>query len=356
MDKQKLLIRPVCEHDLIPLCDIAHKVGAALPSLPSDKASLAKKIQLSLDSFAQKNEHSSRLFLFVLEDVLQHKLIATSAIEAEAGYLSPFYSYCVETLIQNYTFHEHQAENSIKIHREQENKVLYLSNHYQEASLLCTLWVDPKHRSLGQGSFMSRMRYLFMAEFPDFFSDSIIAEMRGVFDENNQFPFWKGLGQLFYNMDIQQAEILLAHEGSQFISKLNPMLPIYVALLPIEAQKAIAEVNTNTKPALHLLEKEGFIYRNHIDVFDGGPIVEARKKDIRTIKTSQTAILVGFKTFNTSPDASTSLYMICNTKLNFRVTLGLVEWHQENEVYLEEDLAQLLELSVGDKIRLNLFR
>lgn len=354
MNKYKFLVRPVQENDLIPLCDIASKVGTALPTLPKDKTTLEKKIQRSLDSFSQKNSIAARLFFFVLEDLEQKKIVATSAVQAQTGYYSPFYSYYIESLVQKYQF----LTDKGTIEREQRNTVLYLSNRYQEASLLCSLYVDPAHRSLGQGSLMSRIRYLFVAEFSDLFSDYFIAEMRGIFDEKNQFPFWEGLGRHFYDMEINEAERLLTMEGSQIISDLNPKLPIYVSLLPITSQQVIGKVHDNTKPALHVLEKEGFSYCNHIDVFDGGPIVEINKKDIHSIKTSQTAFLTGYKKSNTKEGISQTekFYIVCNAKLNFLATLTTVEWQEDDEVCLEKAVAELLGLSLGDKIRLVAFR
>lgn len=354
MDRQKLLIRPVSENDLIPLCDIASRVGAGLVSLPADQNIIREKIKRSIDSFAGENAIEARLFLFVLEDLEKNKIIATSAIEARSGTLWTFYSYFVTYLVQQY----HSSKSPEIFAREQRNKVLYLSNDYQETSLLCTLYVDPGYRSLGLGSLMSRIRYVFMAEFPDSFSEKIIAEMRGVFDEQNRFPFWEGLGRHFYQMSLLEAEKLLSLEGSQIISDLNPRLPIYVDLLPVDAKAAIAEVNQGTKPDLHVLEKEGFVYQNHIDVFDGGPIIEARRKDIRTVKLSQTAIVLGLiQNFEQNRDSvENMLYMVSNAKLDFRACLAQVEWHNGNEVYLENHVMQLLGLSLGDRIRLCAFR
>lgn len=367
MNRQKFLIRPVQENDLISLCDIASKVGAGLPTLQNDRKILQEKIKRSLDSFAEKIAEQDRLFFFVLEDLEKKQIIGTSAIQAQVANQTPYYSYYVTPFIQKYHF----TDRNEKIQIEQENKILFLSNDYQDSSLLCTLYVDPDNRSLGQGALLSRIRYLFMAEFPDFFAERVIAEMRGVYDENMQFPFWEGLGQHFYKMDIVQAEKLLAIEGTRIITELNPRLPIYLALLPLATQKAVGEVNPYTKPALHVLEKEGFIYQNHIDVFDGGPIVEARKKDIYSIKTSQVVNLSGTmdettekqksnnenkKNEKNSAVAEKSLYIICNGRLNFRATVGRVEWQEKDSVFLEKSVIELLGLSIGDKLRLSAFR
>ncbi len=352
MEKNNVLIRPVRENDLISLCDIASKVDGSLPSLLNDRKFLANKINRSMESFAQINEEQARIFFFVLEDLEEERIIGTSAIEAQVAYHGPYYTYYVTTLIQKYRSLDLHQENAIT----QPNKILYLSNDYQDSSLLCTLFINPANRSLGEGSLLSRTRLLFIAEFPDFFSNRIIAEMRGVYDQNMEFPFWDSVGQRFYNMDIIEAEKILAIEGTHIVTELNPRLPIYVPLLPLATQKIIGEVNVNTKPALHTLGKEGFFFQNHIDVFDGGPILEARKKDIRTVKTSQVAIIVGFLPPVSKDESKDFLYIVCNAKLNFRATLAKVQWHKEEGVFLEKSIVQLLELSIGDKIRLCAFR
>ncbi len=48
-----------------------------------------------------------------------------------------------------------------------------------------------------------------------------------------------------------------------------PKLPIYINLLSKEAQAVIGQVHDNTKPALKLLEREGFCCRDYVDIFDG---------------------------------------------------------------------------------------
>ena len=66
-----------------------------------------------------------------------------------------------------------------------------------------------------------------------------------------------------------------------------PKYPIYVNLLSEEAQAVIGKVHDKTKPALQLLETEGFSCRGYVDIFDGGPTVEAHLQHIRTAQASR---------------------------------------------------------------------
>ena len=49
----------------------------------------------------------------------------------------------------------------------------------------------------------------------------------------------------------------------------------------------IGKVHTKTKPALQLLEQEGFSCRGYVDIFDAGPTVEAQLQNIRTAQASR---------------------------------------------------------------------
>ncbi len=53
-----------------------------------------------------------------------------------------------------------------------------------------------------------------------------------------------------------------------------PKHPIDTHFLSQEAQDVIGQVHPQTAPARAVLEKEGFRYRNYIDIFDGGPTLE----------------------------------------------------------------------------------
>ena len=70
-----------------------------------------------------------------------------------------------------------------------------------------------------------------------------------------------------------------------------PSHPIYVELLQKEAQMVIGMVHDDSRPAMRLLEKEGFVQIPEVDIFEAGPIVQAETNNIRTVRESQKAIL-----------------------------------------------------------------
>src|SRR5262245_27586413 len=114
-------------------------------------------------------------------------------------------------------------------------------NDYTGASEIGSLFLLPAYRRDGIGKFLSRCRYLMLAQFPDLFDDIVISEIRGVQDKQGESPFYKNLAQHFFQMDFKKADFTYATQGGQFISDLMPKYPIYVNLLDERAQAVIGQ-------------------------------------------------------------------------------------------------------------------
>jgi arginine N-succinyltransferase len=65
-----------------------------------------------------------------------------------------------------------------------------------------------------------------------------------------------------------------------------PRYPVYVELLPDEAQACVGLTHADTIPARRMLEAEGLRYENHVDIFDAGPVLECHIGDLRTVRDS----------------------------------------------------------------------
>jgi arginine N-succinyltransferase len=65
-----------------------------------------------------------------------------------------------------------------------------------------------------------------------------------------------------------------------------PRYPVYLDLLPKEAQDAVGMTHRDTMPARKMLEAEGLRYENHVDIFDAGPVLECHIVDLRTVRES----------------------------------------------------------------------
>ena len=88
-------------------------------------------------------------------------------------------------------------------------------------------------------------------------------------------------------MEFSRADYLCGTGQKAFIAELMPKHPIYTHFLSPEAQAVIGEVHPQTAPARAVLEKEGFRYRNYVDIFDGGPTLECDIDRVRAIRKSR---------------------------------------------------------------------
>ncbi len=281
-----LLVRPVALSDHHEILALARQAGIGMTSLPPDSQVLEKKSRgRSPVSPASRKAAKDERFLFVLEDAEKKKLVGTCGIKAHVGLRHPFYSYKLSTLVQ--------TSEKLEIYSLQ--RVLHMVNDYTGATEIGSLFLLPAYRRDGIGKFLSRCRYLMLAEFPDFFSDVVIAEIRGMQDENGDSPFYKNLAQHFFQMEFQKAEFINATQGGQFISDLMPKYPIYVNLLDARAQAVIAQPLEASKPAVQLLEHEGFRHQGYIDVFDAGPTMQAERTLIRTVRKSRASQVTRIK-------------------------------------------------------------
>ena len=169
--------------------------------------------------------------------------------------------------------------------------------------------------------------------------------MRGVVDENGKSAMWSALGAHFFQIEYPKADTMTS-ESKKFIADLMPEYPIYVALLPQDAQDVIGKVHSNTRPALELLKQEGFEYRGVVDIFDGGPAVHCETQNIRTIRNSISGA-VGEVVESVS---DTERLLISNSKIEFCCCLGSVSWN-DNQATIDAKTAEALNLKVGDSIR-----
>jgi arginine N-succinyltransferase len=332
-----MLVRPVMISDHAEILALAHEAGIGMTSLPEDAGVLKTKIENAVASFAGSEQmKGDERFLFALEDTSNGKLVGTAGVVAHVGIKCPFYSYKLSTIVQ--------SSEEVGVYSLQ--KVLHMVNDYTGASEIGSLFLLPEYRRDGIGKFLSRCRYLFIAEFPEFFSDIVISEIRGVQDENGDSPFYRNLAEHFFQMNFKKADFINATKGGQFISDLMPKYPIYVDLLDKKAQEVIGVPLEASKPAIKLLEAEGFRHQGYIDVFDGGPTMQAERSQIRTVRKSRKAKISEIK-----PLLGTTKYMLATTKLaEFRMSFGLLEENKDG-VAVATDVAGAMKLKVGDEVR-----
>lgn len=332
-----LRVRPIRLTDLDELEQLAIESGVGMTTLPANRASLKEKICSSLTSFHEDiTLPEDEYYLLGLEDTETKKIVGTSGVMSSTGSHDPFYSYKLSTLIQ---FSQELGINK-KI------QTLALVNDLTGVSEVCTLFLNQNYRKSGGGRLLSRIRFLFMAEHSDRFHQTVIAEMRGVQNEAGHSPFWRNLGSHFFDMDFSKADYLSAVGNKQFISDLMPRYPIYVLLLPKEAQEVIGVVHEATRPAAALLGREGFTFRGYVDIFDAGPTLQATLHQIQTVRDSKRAVVAGYGEYQESPR-----FLISNTLIDFRGVYETLSVNPDGSVHLKRETAEALEVQVGDTIR-----
>jgi arginine N-succinyltransferase len=337
-----IIIRPIKMTDYDDLHRIAIESGHGFTSLPVNEEILRKRISHSEESFkTQVNHPGSQGYLFVMEDIETGQVVGTAGIEAAVGLDNAFYHYHLGKVVH--------SSRELNIHNTVET--LALCNDYSGATEICTLFLQESHRKNSNGRFLSRCRFLFIAEHKERFSDCIIAEMRGVSDENGQSPFYSWLEEHFLSIEFTKADYLTGIGNKGFIAELMPKYPVYVNLLSKEAQKVINKVHDNTVPALRLLEAEGFSRRGYVDIFDAGPTVEAERNQIRAIRESNKyQVLID----DNCGEESNQKYIVCNTQVeNFRATqVKLILRETANQVVITNKVAQALQVKKDDWVRL----
>jgi len=300
------VIRPVRVEDLESIVQLAAGAGGGLTTMPSDHGVLLGRIENSVASFAAKvDEAGDEYYLFVLEDSETGQVIGTSAVFATVGQTVPFYNYKVLKVVQV------SQDPPIKVATE----MLSLANDYTGASEMATLYMDPHRRVGGLGRLLSKSRFMYMALHGTRFSDLVIAELRGWVDENGRSPFWDAVGRKFFNMEFVDADRINGLGNNQFIGDVMPKFPIYTNLLPEDARRVIGKPHEQSAIALRFMEEEGFRYRGAVDIFDAGPIVEAHRSNITSVRDT----LLG--TLDDTPDKVDGVvHMVANPDpANFKV-------------------------------------
>ncbi|EGQ7854160.1 arginine N-succinyltransferase [Vibrio vulnificus] len=335
-----LVVRPIAMSDYESLHTCAVESGHGFTSLPVNQELLTNRITHSEYSFAKTNvtEPGDEGYLMVGFDSETGEIAGTTGIEASIGWDVPFYSYHISKIVHS----------SPKLGVNNVVKLLTFGNNYTGCSEICTLFLREKFREGLNGRLMSKCRFLMMAEHPHRFSQTIFAEMRGVSDAQGNSPFWQWLQEHFFSIDFTMADYLTGIGKKGFIADLMPKLPIYINLLSPEAQAVIGQVHENTRPALRLLEKEGFTNRGYVDIFDGGPTVECDLRNIESVRHSVRAKV------RINEHASSKDFLIANTSFeDFRATAAKAAYDPAtSSVILSPVVANALNLQEGDYVRM----
>ena len=271
-----------------------------------------------------------------MEDTSNQQIVGTAAVIACLGSAEEFYSYKLNKVTQSCK----ELDKRVTF------ETLNLSNHFEGLAEVATLYLHPDYRKNSNGKLLASTRYMFMAEFRHRFPESVMSDLRGYFDEQGRSPFWDAVGRHFFAMSFAEADLYGAIHGNQFIADLMPKHPLYVNMLPEPAQQVIGQPNVKGKAALEMLKREGFAWNGHVDIFDAAPSVDVRIDEVRTVKQSVKAEIIGLSEYR---DDSTALIATCQED-DFKVGLSTISV-EKGGVRIPRDTLLGLGLELGDAVR-----
>ena len=333
-----MIIRPITHADLDALVGLAGNTGVGLTTLPPNEAELAKRVDAAVASFAGTAHKADEIFLFVLEDTIAKRVVGTCGLATAVGLRQPWYSYRVGLVVH--------ASQELGLFTQ--TPTLFLTNDHTGHSELCSLFLDAGYRRDRNGQLLSKSRLLFLAQHRERFSKKIIAELRGVSDDDGKSPFWESLGRHFFSMEFSQADYLTGIGKKSFVAELMPKHPLYSSFLTAEAQAVIGKPHPHTVPAMRMLEGEGFRYEGYVDIFDAGPTVECDVDDVSAVARSR---IFKVAISNMPSAADTVNYLVSNTGINdYRATL-VEATPVAGKFPLLAEVAAALRVNAGDEIR-----
>ncbi|WP_051340349.1 arginine N-succinyltransferase [Azospirillum halopraeferens] len=335
-----LVLRPARPADLGALVRLAESAGTGLTTLPASREALAARIDRSAAAFAAADiaEPGPESYLLVAEDTADGAVVGTTGLFAAVGLENGFFNYRIVRLTKT------SRELGVRL----DTRLLTLVNDFTGATEVGTLFLAPGHRRGGNGQLLARSRYLMLAEFPDRFAATVLAEIRGWLRDDHASPFWDAIGRHFFRMPFPEADLLSGLGHARFIADLMPRYPIYIDLLPPEAQAVIGKPHDRAQPALALLLREGFRFNQTIDIFDGGPVVEARRDDIRTVRDSAAVTVDRIAPAADGPPT----HIACTTRLGDLRVARVRARRDGGGVIIDAAAARRLGAVPGDRLRL----
>ncbi|MET4896521.1 arginine N-succinyltransferase [Sphingomonadaceae bacterium jetA1] len=331
-----IVLRAAGGHDLSALYDMARTTGGGFVNLPPDEAKLGQRLAAADAAFARDTDSFGvDRFLFVLENSATRAIHGTCQIFSHIGTDAPFYSYRID---------RHGADHGV-LGRSVDHTTLTICTDHAGCSEVGGLFLRADARAGGAGTLLARSRYLFIAMHRRRFADRTIAELRGVVDDAGEAPFWDGIAARFFGMGFAAADAFNAEHGTHVLAGLMPTTPVLLAMLPESARAVLGVPHPSGRPALRLLEKEGFRHDHYVDLFDGGPTVTAATDDIATIRTARSAVV---RAVGHSDTAMPSI-AAAGRLAGFRACFAQIA-AQDDGVLLDPDAAHRLGVGIGDPI------
>jgi arginine N-succinyltransferase len=339
-----VIIRAVRLEDLDALWQLIEQATYGLTTLQITKEQLSERVELSHFAFNRRTEKpSGEPYVLVMEDLQTRHLVGLSCIFSKTGGYEPFYSY--RRVVE--------SQRCELLDKSLEIESLHLEKIHDGPTEIGSLFLSPTYRGQGRGRLLSLSRFTFMAAHPKRFAEYVIAEMRGVMSDDGECPFWEAIGRHFFQMDFPQADTL-STINKRFIEELMPHHPIYTNLLPESARAVMGDVHPHTRPALAMLEAEGFHKINLIDIFDGGPVVRCKLLEIDAVRRTRRCTFAGVDAAMPEGDyvtdrKSARTNIVASSQGGYRAMIGLADG-PDDALRVDRLTARSLGLQAGDAL------
>jgi arginine N-succinyltransferase len=343
------VVRPVEPADADALEALLAASTPGVHTLPRTREKIAAFVERSIASFAAHVDiPSEESYLFVLEDLATRELVGTAAIHASAGSNGTYFAFRNDVIQQV----SRDLNISHSVH------ALTLCSELTAYSQLSGFYIQ-RRADDGQGTgreaaLLSRARLLYAVLAPHRFGDRFFVPLAGVTDEQGQSPFWDALGRKFFKMDFLDAERTIGGARNRtLIVELMPHYPVYVPLLPGPAQAAMGQIHPNGQLAFDLLAEEGFEADEYVDIFDGGPILQAHKNALRTVRGALVRKVAHAEDQPPARGGKSALvdYAIASSERKFRaVVLSCPPAESGDAICLPPEARQALGVASGDNV------
>jgi len=336
------VVRPVELTDIDALETMAAVTMPGVHTLPKTREKIAASVERSIASFAAHVDiPSEESYLFVLEQTATGAIVGTAAIFASAGSNGTYFSFRNDVIQQV----SRDLNISHSVH------ALTLCSELTAYSQLSGFYLTNRSGAGHEAGLLSRARLLFAVLAPHRFGDRFFVPLAGVTDKQGQSPFWEALGRKFFQMDFLDAERVIGGARNRtLIVELMPHYPVYVPLLPGDAQAVMGQIHSDGELAFSLLTDEGFEADDYIDIFDGGPILQAHKHALRTFGASMVRSVVSAEA-GKSAEPLVTYAVAASNEQNFRaVTVACPAAETGDTVSLPRDVQDVLMVAPGDNV------
>jgi arginine N-succinyltransferase len=336
------VVRPVELSDIAALETLAAVTMPGVHTLPKTREKIAASVERSMASFAAHVDiPSEESYMFVLENQARREIVGTAAIHASAGSNGTYFSFRNDVIQQV----SRDLNISHSVH------ALTLCSELTAYSQLSGFYVRERERAGLEAALLSRTRLLFAVLAPHRFGDRFFVPLAGVTDAAGSSPFWDALGRKFFKMDFLDAERIIGGARNRtLIVELMPHYPVYVPLLPGDAQAAMGQIHPDGELAFNLLTEEGFEADDYIDIFDGGPILQAHKNSLRSFAGSVVRRVAPAEP-GAGGDAPVSYAIAASSEQNFRAVTAACPPVEAGEfVVLPQEVQDALMVAPGDSV------